>query len=132
MLVGAMVASLAACGGSSGSGTAAPATGDSTAAAPAVTSGGEHTLTVSAWDHNFNIPALLAAEEDYRTNVDPEFKLEINEVSGSSDVETAQTLSCSRITTSRDMSLIIRTHGYRLKAQTLTGLTSERKNFPTV
>ena len=90
MLVGAMVASLAACGGSS-SGGAAPAGGDSTAAAPAVTSGGEHTLTVSAWDHNFNIPALLAAAEDYKANVDPEFELVINEVSGSSDVETAIT-----------------------------------------
>ena len=92
MLVGAMVASLAACGGSSSSGGAAPAAaGDSTAAAPAVTSGGEHTLTVSAWDHNFNIPALEAAAEDYKANVDPEFELVINEVSGSSDVETAIT-----------------------------------------
>ena len=89
MLVGAMVASLAACGGSSSSGGAAPAAGDSTAAA--VTAGGEHTLTVSAWDHNFNIPALEAAAEDYKTNVDPEFELVINEVSGSSDVETAIT-----------------------------------------
>ena len=92
MLVGAMVASLAACGGSSSSGGAAPAAaGDSTAAAPAVTSGGEHTLTVSAWDHNFNIPALEAAAEDYKANVDPDFELVINEVSGSSDVETAIT-----------------------------------------
>ena len=89
MLVGAMVASLAACGGSSGSGTAAPAAGESTAAA--VTAGGEHTLTVSAWDHNFNIPALEAAAEDYKANVDPDFELVINEVSGSSDVETAIT-----------------------------------------
>ncbi len=89
MLVGAMVASLAACGGSSSSGGAAPAAGDSTAAA--VTAGGEHTLTVSAWDHNFNIPALEAAAEDYKANVDPHFELAINEVSGSSDVETAIT-----------------------------------------
>lgn len=89
MLVGAMVASLAACGGSSSSGGAAPAAGDSTAAA--VTAGGEHTLTVSAWDHNFNIPALEAAAEDYKANVDPDFELVINEVSGSSDVETAIT-----------------------------------------
>ena len=89
MLVGAMVVSLAACGGSSSSGGAAPAAGESTAAA--VPSGGEHTLTVSAWDHNFNIPALEAAAEDYKTNVDPEFELVINEVSGSSDVETAIT-----------------------------------------
>ena len=90
MLVGAMVASLAACGGgSSSSGGAAPAGGESTVAA--VTSGGEHTLTVSAWDHNFNIPALEAAAEDYKANVDPDFELVINEVSGSSDVETAIT-----------------------------------------
>ena len=89
MLVGAMVASLAACGGSSSSGGAAPAAGDSTAAA--VTAGGEHTLTVSAWGHNFNIPALEAAAEDYKANVDPDFELVINEVSGSSDVETAIT-----------------------------------------
>ena len=89
MLVGAMVASLAACGGSSSSGGAAPAAGESTAAA--VTAGGEHTLTVSAWDHNFNIPALEAAAEDYKANVDPDFELVINEVSGSSDVETAIT-----------------------------------------
>ena len=89
MLVGAMVASLAACGGSSSSGGAAPAAGDSTAAA--VTAGGKHTLTVSAWDHNFNIPALEAAAEDYKANVDPDFELVINEVSGSSDVETAIT-----------------------------------------
>lgn len=89
MLVGAMVASLAACGGSSSSGGAAPAAGDSIAAA--VTAGGEHTLTVSAWDHNFNIPALEAAAEDYKANVDPDFELVINEVSGSSDVETAIT-----------------------------------------
>lgn len=89
MLVGAMVASLAACGGSSSSGGAAPAAGDSTAAA--VAAGGEHTLTVSAWDHNFNIPALEAAAEDYKANVDPDFELVINEVSGSSDVETAIT-----------------------------------------
>ena len=89
MLVGAMVASLAACGGSSSSGGAAPAAGDSTAAA--VTAGGEHTLTISAWDHNFNIPALEAAAEDYKANVDPDFELVINEVSGSSDVETAIT-----------------------------------------
>lgn len=89
MLVGAMVASLAACGGSSSSGGAAPAAGDSTAAA--VTAGGEHTLTVSAWDHNFNIPALEAAAEDYKANVDPDFELVINEVSRSSDVETAIT-----------------------------------------
>lgn len=34
------------------------------------------TLTVYAWDENFNIPALQAAEKDYR-QVNPNFKLKI-------------------------------------------------------
>ena len=88
MLVGAMVVSLAACGGSSSSSGGSEG-GES--ATTEVTSGGEHTLTVSAWDANFNIPALQAAAEDYKANVDPDFELVINEVSGSSDVETAIT-----------------------------------------
>ena len=88
MLVGAMVVSLAACGGSSSSSGGSEG-GESTTTE--VTSGGEHTLTVSAWDANFNIPALQAAAEDYKANVDPDFELVINEVSGSSDVETAIT-----------------------------------------
>jgi len=45
------------------------------------------TLTVTAWDVNFNGNALKAAYEDYKANVDPDFELEINIVSGSSDVE---------------------------------------------
>ncbi len=92
MLVGAMIASLAACGGSSGGGSAAPAAGgtESSAAAPAA-GDAAHTLSVSAWDHNFNIPALLAAAEDYKANVDPDFELVINETSGSTDIETAIT-----------------------------------------
>jgi len=44
-------------------------------------------LTVTAWDQNFNGNALQAAADDYKANVDPEFELEINIVSGSSDVE---------------------------------------------
>ena len=44
-------------------------------------------LTVTAWDANFNGNALQAAADDYKANVDPEFELEINIVSGSSDVE---------------------------------------------
>ena len=97
LLVGTMaVASLAGCGGS-GSSTPAGTT-DTSEAATAATGGGaagagdgQHSLTVSAWDANFNIPALKAAEEDYKANVDPDFELIINEVSGSSDIETAIT-----------------------------------------
>ena len=48
-------------------------------------------LTVTAWDANFNGNALNAAYQDYKANVDPDFELEINIVSGSSDVEQAIT-----------------------------------------
>jgi len=48
-------------------------------------------LTVTAWDANFNGNALQAAADDYKANVDPEFELEINIVSGSSDVENDMT-----------------------------------------
>ena len=53
------------------------------------------TLTVSAWDPNFNIPALEAAAADYKANVDPDFELEINVVSGSTDVENDMTTAGS-------------------------------------
>ena len=53
-----------------------------------VSSEGEHELSVYAWDKNFNIPALEAAEKAYQT-VDPDFKLNIVEQSASSDVENA-------------------------------------------
>ena len=52
-------------------------------------------LTVSAWDPNFNIPALEAAAADYKAHVDPDFELEINTVSGSSDVENDMTAAGS-------------------------------------
>lgn len=55
----------------------------------------EHTLSVYAWDANFNIPALQAAEADYQKNVDPDFKLDIITQSGSSDVENAVTLAAN-------------------------------------
>lgn len=48
-------------------------------------------LTVTAWDANFNGNALQAAYDDYKANVDPDFELEINIVSGSSDVENDMT-----------------------------------------
>ena len=94
---------LAGCG--SAAETTAPAATD-TAEAPAATeaaeapatadvaSEGEHELSVYAWDKNFNIPALEAAEKAYQT-VDPEFKLNIVEQSASSDVENAITLAAS-------------------------------------
>ena len=40
-----------------------------------VASEDENTLSVYAWDANFNIPALEAAEADYQKNVNPDFKL---------------------------------------------------------
>lgn len=60
-----------------------------------VASEDENTLSVYAWDANFNIPALEAAEADYQANVNPDFKLNIITQSGSSDVENAVTLAAS-------------------------------------
>lgn len=85
LLAGAMVVSLGACG-SSDSGDSDGGSDD--AAEEVVTSDDENTLTVYAWDPNFNIPALEAAGADYKENVNPDFNLEVIEQSGSSDVET--------------------------------------------
>ena len=60
-----------------------------------VASEDENTLSVYAWDANFNIPALEAAEAYYQKNVNPDFKLDIITQSGSSDVENAVTLAAS-------------------------------------
>lgn len=92
-LVGAMALSLVGCGGSgsSSSGSSDSANGDSAA----VTSDDANTLTVYAWDKTFNIPALEAAAEDYKKNVNSDFNLEIIEQSQSSDVETAITTAGS-------------------------------------
>lgn len=105
MLAGALaVTALAGCGDGSSDNT-----GDSeqTADADAETTDEEddsveligasddpNTLTVAAWDANFNIPALKAAEEAYKEE-NPDFKLNIQEVSASSDVENAVTLAGS-------------------------------------
>lgn len=95
MLATALVTtSFVACGGSSDT---AATTGDDTATADAATeeeapveligtSDDPNTLTVTAWDANFNIPALEAAAAAYQKE-NPDFKLEIQTVSGSSDVE---------------------------------------------
>ena len=106
LLAGTMVLSLAACGGGSADGGDA-GDGEDAGAAEMGTSDDENTLTVAAWDPNFNIPALEAAEllknmrngEDlkanYKENVNPDFVLDIKEQSGSSDVETAITTAAS-------------------------------------
>jgi len=92
---------LAGCGGAADTATTTTDAGQAdapaaTEAAPTadVASEGEHELSVYAWDKNFNIPALEAAEKAYQT-VDPEFKLNIVEQSASSDVENAITLAAS-------------------------------------
>ena len=103
MLATALVTtSFVACGGSSDT---AATTGDDTATADAATeeeapveligtSDDPNTLTVTAWDANFNIPALEAAATAYQKE-NPDFKLEIKTLSGSSDVEQAVTLAGS-------------------------------------
>lgn len=78
LLVGAMTLSLAACGSS-----------DSKDEKKSEEGG--HKLSIMAWDPAFNIPAIQAAADDYKENVDSEFELEILEQGGSEDVETAIT-----------------------------------------
>ena len=103
LLAGAMVLSLAACGG--GGGNANGGSGDSGDGGSAQTEGtdenagggssDDNTLTVAAWDPAFNIQALKAAEADYQENVNKDFKLEIKEQSGSQDIETLVTTAAS-------------------------------------
>lgn len=103
LLAGAMVLSLAACGG--GGGNANGGSGDSGDGGSAQTEGtdenagggssDDNTLTVAAWDPAFNISALKAAEADYQENVNKDFKLEIKEQSGSQDIETLVTTAAS-------------------------------------
>ena len=82
LLVGAMTLSLAACGSS-----------DSKDEKKSEEGG--HKLSIMAWDPAFNIPAIQAAADDYKENVDSEFELEILEQGGSEDVETAITTAGS-------------------------------------
>ncbi len=87
---------LVGCGGASaetntaGSNDAATETNEKAGA-----DAGENKLSVYAWDANFNIPALKAAEADYKENVDSSFSLEIIEQANSQDVEGAVTLAGS-------------------------------------
>ena len=91
LLVAAMTATMGmGCGtGKGSSSNGGTQAGDPTAGED------EHTLSVNAWDKNFNIPALQAAADDYKKNVDPDFNLKINEVAQSSDIENAVTLAAS-------------------------------------
>lgn len=122
VLVAAMSCSLAACGSSGTSSTTAAtdsaaatseaaASTDSAAAASTTEEAAaeassatlsvdtsaedEHTLSLACWDANFNVPAMQAAADDYKANVDPDFNLNIIEQSGSSDIENAVTLAAS-------------------------------------
>ena len=88
LLVSAMATSMVACG--SGSDSASNGGSSNDGAAATAEAGSEHKLTLWAWDESFNIPAMKAAAEDYKT-VDPEFELEIIAQSQSSDVENAIT-----------------------------------------
>lgn len=94
LLAGTMVLSLAACGGGGSTGGDA-GDGEDAGAAEMGTSDDENTLTVAAWDPNFNILALEAAAADYKENVNPDFVLDIKEQGGSQDVETAITTAAS-------------------------------------
>ena len=90
LLATTMVASMfAGCGGSDSSGGNGTEKGQSAGAAKE----GENKLVVWAWDKGFNIPALQAAADDYKENVDPDFELVIEEQSQSSDIENAVTLA---------------------------------------
>ncbi len=86
-MAGTMAVSLAACSQSS--------TAATTSAAATTSSTDAVEVSVAAWDKNFNIPALKAAEADYQKNVNPNFKLNIIEEGKSSDVENAITLAAS-------------------------------------
>lgn len=108
LLVGAMTATMMTGCGSSSEATSTDAAADATAetaetaeatteeaaASADVTSEDENTLSVYAWDANFNIPALEAAAEAYK-EVNPDFTLNIIEQSQSSDIETAVTTAAS-------------------------------------
>ena len=97
LLAGAMALTLlSGCGGSSSDSSkkSDSSSDDSAAESVDTSSEGDHELSVYAWDKNFNIPALQAAEKAYQQK-DPEFKLNIIEQAQSSDVEDAITTAGS-------------------------------------
>ena len=72
MLIGAMVASMAACGSNGGS--------DNGATEESGASEGGNTLTVWTWDPAFNIPAIEEAGRIYKEEMDhPDFELKVVE-----------------------------------------------------
>ena len=87
MLIGAMVASMAACGSNGGSDNGA-ANNDTSAAAESDggASEGGNTLTVWTWDPAFNIPAIKEAGNIYKAD-HPDFELKVVETL-SDDCET--------------------------------------------
>ena len=94
MLVGVLAVSAFAACGSNGASNAATGSTDGEETTVDTASEDENTLSVAAWDKNFNIPALEAAEKAYQKK-NPDFKLIIQEQSQSSDVEDKVTLAGS-------------------------------------
>ena len=89
MLIGAMVASMAACGSNGGSDNGKAANGNETSAAAESDGGaseGGNTLTVWTWDPAFNIPAIKEAGNIYKAD-HPDFELKVVETL-SDDCET--------------------------------------------
>ena len=89
MLIGAMVASMAACGSNGGSDKGGAAKGNDTSAAAESDGGaseGGNTLTVWTWDPAFNIPAIKEAGNIYKAD-HPDFELKVVETL-SDDCET--------------------------------------------
>ena len=81
MLIGAMVASMAACGSNGGSDNGNAANGNDTSAAAESDGGaseGGNTLTVWTWDPAFNIPAIKEAGNIYKAD-HPDFELKVVE-----------------------------------------------------
>ena len=69
MLIGAMVASMAACGSNGGSSDSNAAKGDTSATEESGASEGGNTLTVWTWDPAFNIPAIKEAGRMYKEDM---------------------------------------------------------------
>lgn len=86
MLIGAMVASMAACGSNGGSSDNNAAKGDTSATEESGASEGGNTLTVWTWDPTFNIPAIQEAGNIYKAD-HPDFELKVVETL-SDDCET--------------------------------------------
>lgn len=86
MLIGAMVASMAACGSNGGSSDNKAAKGDTSATEESGASEGGNTLTVWTWDPAFNIPAIKEAANIYKAD-HPDFELKVVETL-SDDCET--------------------------------------------